>query len=431
MSKNQSNTPPTNQINTDKDTFQNTQDSGQFDSGLQKKIVLDSTPYKGTRDFYPDDLSKRNYIFETWRKTLNSFGFEEYDVSVLENAQMYKIKSGDELGTKQLYNFIDKGNREIALRPEMTPSLARIVSNKFGELKFPLRWYSIPNCFRYERPQKGRLREHWQLNVDIIGLKAGGAEVELINVIINLFRAFGADNRHFTIYFNHRKLLDKWLDDNNINNKKTVYKVLDDWFKTTDEQKKEELKEFDQTIVNKIFELNRSDSTERQKYLEIAKEFNELKLLLEIIPKTHPNIRFELNPCIIRGIAYYTGVVFEAFDNNKDNPRALFGGGRYDTLLEMFGKSAPCIGFGFGDVTIAEFLDNWNLWPNELGNKNEIIGIMPKSEDNLNQIFTEIIPNLPTDQSYDINYEYERSENKRYEALKKRGCDKIIKVGFD
>lgn len=396
-----------------------------------KKTILESSPYKGTRDFYPENLKKRSYIFETWRKTLNSLGFEEYDTSVLENAQMYIIKSGDELGSKQLYNFVDKGEREVALRPEMTPSLARIVSNKYGELKLPLRWFSIPNCFRYERPQKGRLREHWQLNVDIIGLEAGGSEVELVNVIVKIFSAFGADKRHFRIYFNHRKLLDKWLDYHDIIDKKTIYKTLDDWFKTTDDQKHDELKNFDKATIEKIFELTKPDSNEFNRYLEFAKEFEELNLLLKIIPSIYPSINFQLNPCIIRGIAYYTGFVLEAFDNNLENPRSLFGGGRYDTLLEMFGKTAPCVGFGFGDVTISEFLDNWSLWPEDLFERENVVGIIPKSSKSLETIYAETIPQLKKDQIYDINYEFERSENKRYETLKKRGCDEIIKVGFE
>ena len=150
-------------------------------------MSISSQPYKGTRDFYPKNLLKRNYIFQTWRQTLIANGYEEYDCSVVENAQIYIAKSGEELGSKQLYSFTDKGDRAIALRPEMTPSLARMISNHFGDMKFPLRWFSIPNCFRYERPQKGRLREFWQVNVDLIGKNAGESDLEILNLVGQLF----------------------------------------------------------------------------------------------------------------------------------------------------------------------------------------------------------------------------------------------------
>jgi histidyl-tRNA synthetase len=194
--------------------------------------TFSTEPYKGTRDFYPEQLAKRNYIFNTWRQTLTRYGFEEYETSLLENAQIYIAKSGQELGGSQLYNFYDKGERFIALRPEQTPSLARLIAAKQRELKFPLRWFSIPNCFRYERPQKGRLREHWQVNVDIIGLEKGEAELELLILIGNIFKGFGATNKQFKVMYNHRKLLDNWIEEFKLNSfKPLIYKILDDWFK--------------------------------------------------------------------------------------------------------------------------------------------------------------------------------------------------------
>jgi histidyl-tRNA synthetase len=204
--------------------------------------TISTNPYKGTRDFYPEDMKRRNYIFDTWRYVLVQNGFVEYDSSVVENAEIYLAKSGEELGSKQLYSFIDKGDRKIALRPEMTPTLARIVAAKFGEMRFPLRWFSIPNCFRYERPQKGRLREFWQLNVDIIGKEAGEVDIELLVVTAKMFLAFGADRSMFKIMFNHRQVLDKWLESNNLlDQKTTIYAVLDDWFKVSIEENKTKL----------------------------------------------------------------------------------------------------------------------------------------------------------------------------------------------
>jgi histidyl-tRNA synthetase len=392
-------------------------------------LVLSSQPYKGTRDFYPQDLQRRNYIFETWRKVLTGSGFVEYDCSVIENAEVYLAKSGEELGSKQLYSFTDKGDRKIALRPEMTPSLARMVAAKFGELKMPLRWFSIPNCFRYEKPQKARLREFYQLNVDIIGKTAGEVDLELLFVLGYIFQAFGAKKEMYKIMFNHRKVLDIWLEQNNfIDNKELIYATLDNWHKLTLVENETKLSEkLNQTEIKLIVELCQKQGQSWANYLEIANQMPELKLILELLPTVLPDVDFEFSPTIIRGIAYYTGLVIEGFSNNPTSPRALFGGGRYDDLLDLFGKNAPAIGVGVGDVPWADFLTEWDLWPDFNANQN-IVGIMPFDIKDLTEIYSSVIPSL-NDQPYDIDYEYYRSENKRYETLKKRGCTSIIKVG--
>jgi histidyl-tRNA synthetase len=391
--------------------------------------TFSTQPYKGTRDFYPSDLSRRNYIFETWKKVLRSHGFEEYETSVLENAELYIAKSGEELGGSQLYNFYDKGDRFIALRPEQTPSLARLIAGKFRELKFPLRWFSIPNCFRYEKPQKGRTREHWQLNVDIIGLEPGEAELELLTMLGHLFKSFGAGKTHFKVMYNHRQLLDRWLENTGIQNKQLVYKVLDNWFKvSTDVSRTMLLEELLEDQTNQVIELASLEGKAWQEYQQMSQEYPELKLLQDLLPKIHPDLEYQLDPRIIRGIAYYTGIVFEAFDKNPDNSRALFGGGRYDDLMDMFGQKSPAVGFGWGDLTMSEFLEGWNLWPNDDETKSQKIGLMPSSKSDLEIIFTKIIPGLTdSKKTYQINYEYDRNPRKREEALFKRGCTDIIK----
>ncbi len=391
------------------------------------KVLVSTQPYRGTRDFYPQDFIKRQYIFDTWTKVLTSLGYQQYDTPVLENAEMYILKSGEELGGKQLYNFYDKSERHIALRPEMTPSLARIVAAKFGELKFPLRWFSIPNCFRYERPQKGRLREFWQLNVDIIGLPAGGVDLEFLYMTTKLFEGFGASPNQFEIKFNHRQVLDKWIKDNRLTNHKgIIYNLLDSWHKTDLDYKERVLQEIDldSKQIKKILSIK--DDIE---YYNIAMELDELKLIFENTSTAMPNVNISFDPTIVRGLAYYTGLVFEAFDTNPNNPRALFGGGRYDDLLDIFGKKAPAIGMGWGDVTMQNFLDNWNLWPQNLEGYTEKIGIMPFNNSDLAKIYKEILPKLQTEKiPFEIDYDYGRSENKRYESLKKRGCTQIIKI---
>lgn len=392
--------------------------------------TISTQPYKGTRDFYPEQLQKRNYIFAKWREVLTKKGFLEYETSLLENAEIYIAKSGQELGGSQLYNFYDKGERFVALRPEQTPSLARMVANNFGEIRLPVRWFSIPNCFRYERPQKGRLREHWQLNVDVIGLEPGFIELEILNLVGELFKSFGADKNHFAINFNHRGLLDSWLEEYGLlENKSLIYKVLDDWYKVSiDENKTLLAAELSPSQVENIVNLALKNGKEWEDYLNKAHEYKEIKLILAHIGQLQSDLEYVLNPCIIRGIAYYTGIVFEAFDKNPENPRALFGGGRYDNLMELFGKHAPAIGFGWGDVTMDEFLTGHNLYPDFQKNVNKI-GVMIMDESEIGMLYHEILPKLETEGKLAvIDYEISRSENKRYESLKKRGCGEIIKM---
>jgi histidyl-tRNA synthetase len=415
-----------------------------------------TNPYKGTRDFYPEDLIKRDYIFDTWRQTLVELGFSQYETSLLENADIYIAKSGSELGGSQLYNFKDKGDRFVALRPEQTPSLARLVAARYKQLRFPLRWFSIPNCFRYERPQKGRLREHWQLNVDILGLEAGAAELELINVLASVYKAFGVDKNHFKLMYNHRRLLDDWLEDYDLTaHKELVYRVLDDWFKKsldeniselrspatrgneTDNSNSNEVGIADNDQIQALIELTSQTGPAFDKYLHLSQNYPEIDLLQKLTPKLHPTLEFELNPCIIRGIAYYTGFVVEAFDKHPGNPRALNGGGRYDNLMEIFdAPPTPAIGFGMGDVTMLSFLENWGLlegceqFENWALLRQPIrVGLLPKTPANLEKIYLDIIPNLRNlGKTWEIDYDYHRSPNKRYESMKKKGCAEVIEI---
>ena len=388
-------------------------------------MTLSTQPYKGTRDFYPEDLAKRNYIFNTWRKVLIASGFVEYDCSILESAEMYLAKSGEELGSKQLYAFEDKGERKIALRPEMTPSLARMVAGKFRELKFPLRWFSIPNCFRYERPQKGRTREFWQLNADIIGLEAGEADLEILLLLGKTFLEFGATKEMFSIRYGHRGLLDEWIIKNNLNDKKeAVYALLDNWRKLVGDKKLAFATELNLTDV----ELGLiSEMVENPDQIDTT-TFAEIALIQKTLPSILPDVEFVFDPTIVRGIAYYTGLVFEAFDHNPENNRAMLGGGRYDNLMDLFGEKSPAVGAAIGDLVWHEFLVGWNLYPENFSETTKV-GILALNRDSLTEIFGKTIPKLISENKlYEVNYEYERSENKRYDALKKRGCGEVIKV---
>ncbi|KKT74824.1 MAG: Histidine-tRNA ligase [Parcubacteria group bacterium GW2011_GWB1_44_7] len=294
-------------------------------------LMISKEPYKGVRDFYPPEMAIQNYIFSVWRSVAEKFGYVEYSASILEYAELYRNKGSDEIVNEQMYVFKDKGDREVALRPEMTPTLARMVAAKRRALKFPLRWYSIPNVFRYERPQRGRRREHWQLNCDLLGIAGVEAEVEIISLVHSIMKTFGAKDEDFEIKINSRKIIAAALADKNFS--------------------EEQVREFTR-------KLDRGESTPVDIHLEPNEEINKLIAALE--ENDVKNVRFD--ETLARGFDYYTGMVFEVFDTNPENKRSLFGGGRYDNLLEIFdAEPVPTVGFGMGDITIHDFLETHNL----------------------------------------------------------------------
>jgi histidyl-tRNA synthetase len=315
------------------------------------KNKLSTEPYKGVRDFYPEDQALLNYIIKTWRDTTERFGYVEYGASILESAELYRSKGADneEIIRDQSYTFTDRGEREVTLRPEMTPTVARMVAGKRRELGYPLRWYSVPNCFRYERPQRGRLREFWQLNADIFGTRSPAADAEIISLAYEIVRAFGGKPEDFEIRLGSRAYME------------SVAAEL----------------ELDDATKNKMLEL--LDRRNKMPEAEFVKALDELGVphgrvlggdtpqdvadVLAVLESLGvPNAKYD--PSVVRGFAYYTGVVFEVFDTHPDNNRALFGGGRYDNLTQLFDdEPLPGIGFGMGDVTIRDFLDVRGLLP--------------------------------------------------------------------
>jgi histidyl-tRNA synthetase len=342
--------------------------------------TLDTAPYKGVRDFYPEDQFIQNHIFGVWKKTLESFGYNEYSASILEPSELYKEKSGEEIVNEQTYTFKDRGDRSVTLRPEMTPTVARMVAGRRRELGFPLRWYSIPNLFRYEAPQRGRLREHWQLNVDLFGMEGTEAEVEIIQIAYRIMHNFGATDKDFIIRLNSRKLIKKIysLFDIKDDEEQKVSKLIDKKHKISAEEFEGGIKEivgknseaFIEVLNSpeKIFERVGKDSAE-------VKEIFAVSAALEALGIT--NITFDQT--LMRGFDYYTGVVFEVFDTNRDNPRSLFGGGRYNELLALFGgDSVPAFGFGAGDVTLKDFLETHGLLPTYTSTTNLYIATLSK-----------------------------------------------------
>ncbi|HAM37379.1 TPA: histidine--tRNA ligase [Patescibacteria group bacterium] len=330
---------------------------------------LSTTPYKGTTDTYPEDMLTNNYIFDTWKSVAQRFGFEEYDTPLIEETALYIAKSGDEIASTQLYNFVDKGGREIAIRPEMTPSLARMIAAKKNDLTLPLKWFNIGKYYRYEKPQRGRRREFIQLNIDILGIPTLEAELEIFQYILAVMEEFKAPKETYEIRVNSRYLLDYLFEEIlrlSEEKKAKVGRAIDNYTKLGKEAFVEYLKELELTEkqINSILEFLNSTLEDLKK---IADKSDGAKQLIELFAKAEElgltNIRFE--PSIMRGLAYYTGTVIEMFDiGSKENPRALFGGGRYDDLLSMFGQEElPAFGIGWGDTTTRDYLETYGLIP--------------------------------------------------------------------
>ncbi|MCA9354945.1 histidine--tRNA ligase [Candidatus Kaiserbacteria bacterium] len=349
-----------------------------------KKLSTDS--YKGVRDFYPADMAVQKYIFETWTKTAESFGFERYDASILEPADLYKAKGAEneELVNEQTYTFTDRGGREVTLRPEMTPTVARMIAGKQRELALPLRWYSIPNLFRYERPQKGRLREHWQFNCDIFGGDEITADIELIALAYQTMINFGVNPQKFIIKINHRTFLRELLRKNGSNDIISATRVIDRMDKLPVEEFKELLKEVvPENNVEKFYtELNQAD-----KSLIDSVDTN-LSLMRVIDGLRELGIETAFSPSLARGFDYYTGTIFEVFEVDQGgNPtgRAMLGGGRYDNLTMMFSNEPVSgIGFGMGDVTLRDFLEENNLIPERVRSTTATVTVIPETiEQNL------------------------------------------------
>ena len=325
----------------------------------------------GFRDFYPADLALRAHIFGTWRAVAARYGFEEYDGPPLEPLELYTAKSGDEI-VGQLYTFTDKGERDVALRPEMTPTLARMVAARANGLKKPIRWFSIPQLFRYERQQRGRLREHFQLNADLIGEPGPLGDAEIIALAVDSVRAFGLGPTDFRVRLSDRRLLTALLRGLGLDEARAavVYQVLDKLARVPEAVSVERLSQagLASDQIDRVLGLARVRS-----WNELARSASDLGEGLQAGVPLRSTIAaldamglggyLDLDLGVVRGLAYYTGTVFELFDA-RGELRAICGGGRYDTLLAALGGvDLPALGFGMGDVVLGELLRDRGLAP--------------------------------------------------------------------
>jgi histidyl-tRNA synthetase len=326
----------------------------------------------GFRDFYPDDFAVRAHIMRTWREVARRYGFQEYDGPPLEPLELYTEKSGPEI-VQQLYNFTDKSGREISLRPEMTPTLARMAGARAGGLRKPIKWFSIPQLFRYERQQRGRLREHFQLNLDVIGEEDPAADAELLAAAIDMLRAFGLTERDFVARVSDRRLLRALLLHAGVPEDQLilVYNIVDKLERDPREVIARRLRDeagMGDDAVERTLDIFRHTDFDavRTAYGATEGVAPEIERMGEIFGYLRAMglmdyVRFDLS--IVRGLAYYTGIVFELFDA-RGELRAICGGGRYDNLLaQVGGVQLPALGFGMGDVVLKELLSDRGLLP--------------------------------------------------------------------
>lgn len=346
---------------------------------MSKKVS--TQPYKGARDFYPEDKRLQQWMFSKWSEVVEQFGYEEYDAPILEPTDLYLMKGSEEIVQEQTYTFKDRGDRSVTIRTEMTPTVSRMIAGRRQEIAYPARWYSIPNLWRYERMQRGRLREFWQLNVDVFGIESLQAEVEMIQIIDGIFQAFKAKRSSYVIKVNSRKLVNTLLGDVcGLDEMQSTQAI-----RVIDRKNKMSTIEFAEAINKVVLNEDKTNSlvaaldiTSIDQLPEKLRNHQSVADLQQLVLQTRSlgieNVEFDLS--LMRGFDYYTDIVFEAFDTDPANNRSMFGGGRYDGLVAQFGVDpVPTVGFGMGDITFMNFLESHKLLA-DVKPKTEVIIIM-------------------------------------------------------
>jgi histidyl-tRNA synthetase len=365
--------------------------------------MISTNPYKGTKDFYPYEQLVQNFIFDKWKKVAMSHSFEEYQTPIIEPSEIYEAKSGEDVGNKELFTFTDLAERKLCLRPEMTPSVTRIVASKIKELPKPIKYFSIGSFYRNERPQKGRNREFWQINADIFGDSSSYSDIETLILALDIMKEFKAPKNSYTLYLNNRKLLDSFYATLGFtaDTKIKVTRIIDKFEKLSPPAFHSELSNYLETekilLIEKFLGLNLEEISKVFPDLNNSEGFIELNKIMNTLKELGYQENISFKPSLVRGFDYYDGLVFEVFDNNPENNRSLFGGGRYNGLASIFGQNNfPAVGFAVGNETFRIFLENWNLIPeNKILLKKKQISIfaVKNSSDNkqneilLNQVF--------------------------------------------
>jgi len=367
---------------------------------------LSTSPYKGARDFYPRDMTVQNYIFNTWKEVVRRYGYQQYSFPFLEPTELYEAKSGQDLGGKELYSFEDKGGKRVSIRPEKTPSVARMVAGRYNELVWPVRWFSIEQVWRYERPQRGRRREFYQLDVDIFGTRpeeAIGADVELISIAVDIMRQFGASPDQFQVLINDRRVAGFFLlnqADIPQDLLSGVLRIIDKKSKVSDSDFAHMLEEqgLSKDQISQVIMYTDMGLDDLESYRDQSEEVRGLLNLfarLGDFKDIKPYCAF--SPLVVRGIDYYTGTVFEGYDiGSSSNSRSLFGGGRYDDLVGIFGMpKVSAVGFAMGDVTLRDFLETYPETKNRLPQAEEgadvfVTLMSPEYREDVDQLASEL-----------------------------------------
>ena len=325
------------------------------------KKVIQSV--KGTRDFYPEQMAIRVWLYNTMREVAESFGYLEYEAPILESLELYAAKSGDELVKEQSYVFTDRGGSEVTLRPELTPSLARMIAQKQNELSFPVRWWSFGPFWRYERPQKGRTREFFQWNVDMLGVALPEADAENAAVLATFFQRVGLSPAQVIIKVNNRRLIDDRFDALDVPGDKRP--AVSSWIDRREKMSPESWMDYGNEIGLSPEQINKIKEMLADK--ELWKLSSELTRFFAVIEALNLSPFFQFDASIMRGLLYYTGTVFEAWEVGGDIKRSILGGGRYDNLTrDVGGDPIPGVGFAMGDVVISLILEKYDLLPQDL-----------------------------------------------------------------
>ena len=396
---------------------------------------MDLLSLPGFRDFYPEQMALRNHIISVWRTVAGRYGFVEYDGPPLEPLDLYVRKSGEEI-VGQLYRFTDQGGREVALRPEMTPSFARMVGARAGGLPKPIRWYSVPQLFRYERPQKGRLREHFQLNLDIVGESGDLADSEIIAAAVDMLREFGLGQEDFVVRISDRGLVGGLLTAHGVPDEGLVpaFAALDKLDRESEDRVLERLQaagasaEGSRRLLH-LAELDLDELvTEAGEEPVVREAADRLGRVIQNLESFGLGSYVQFDPSLVRGLDYYTGTVFELWDRQGEF-RAICGGGRYDQLLAAIGgPDLPALGFGMGDVVLGELLRARGLVPPEPSPIDDyIVCVTPEQR----SIVLRLAHGL-RDQGRRVAYDFAaRKVGRQFRAANQAGAERVIVVGPD
>src|SRR5262245_18861829 len=388
----------------------------------------------GFRDFYPAEFAIRAHITNAWRETARRYGYQEYDGPPLEPLELYIEKSGEEI-VRQLYNFEDKGGRQVALRPEMTPTFARMVGARAGGMRKPIRWFSIPQLFRYERTQRGRLREHFQWNVDLVGETDPAADAEVLAVALDGLRSLGLTATDIVARVNDRRLLEALLRTIGLTEAQLLpaYSIIDKLGRETRGETRGRMgKELnlEETQIERVFAIFDAPSlsalASQGDSPAVQEAVQRLERYLGVLGAMGFADYVQFDPTIVRGLAYYTGIVFEIFDRQGEL-RAICGGGRYDTLLRTVSNTdLPALGFGMGDVVLAELLKDRGLLPPSAGRLDYYVVAVSETEQSLQRAVAQALRAHGRSVSYSFG---SGGVGKQFKDADARGAARVIVLG--